>query len=97
MRGAADFSPNYESSYFLPREEVKPSPSLLRRVWPQLDQWKEAHLGNSDIYDVEPNNAAGGFLILLKKLREDFLQVSLSLFLLPLFLLLTFLLLYQLL
>jgi hypothetical protein len=34
MRGAADFSPDYESSYFIAREEVKPPQSLLSQVWP---------------------------------------------------------------
>ncbi len=77
MRGAADFSPDYESSYFLPREEVKPSSKLLRQVWPQLDKWRNAHLGlENNSPSVEPNIAAGGFLTLLEKLREVFLQVS---------------------
>jgi hypothetical protein len=77
MRGIADFEPDYASNYFVPRETVKPPPSLRRRVWPQLDRWREAHLdlpGASEA--VEPNLAAGGFLELLDKLRDVFLQDS---------------------
>jgi hypothetical protein len=77
MRGMADFEPDYASNYFVPRETVQPPPSLRRRVWPQLDRWREAHLdlpGASEA--VEPNLAAGGFLELLDKLRDVFLQDS---------------------
>ena len=51
--------------------------SLHQRVWPQLDRWREAHLdllGTSEA--VKPNLAAGGFLELLKKLQDVFLQDS---------------------
>jgi hypothetical protein len=44
MRGMADFEPDYASNYFVPREAVKPPPSLRRCVWPQLDRWHAAHL-----------------------------------------------------
>lgn len=77
MRGAADFEPDYASSYFVPRETIKPPSSLRRQVWPQLDRWRQAHLnlpGATDV--VEPNLAAGGFLELLDKLRDVFLQDS---------------------
>ena len=77
MRGVADFEPDYASNYFVPRETVQPPPSLRRQVWPQLDRWREAHLdlpGATEV--VEPNLAAGGFLELLDKLRDVFLQDS---------------------
>jgi hypothetical protein len=80
MRGVADFSPDYESSYHCPREGVKPPESLRRRVWPALDRWKRAHLGRGD--DVDQDIAAGGFLSLLERLRDVFLQVSIALLLL---------------
>ncbi len=77
MRGMADFEPDYASNYFVPRETIKPLPSLRRRMWPQLNRWREAHLdlpGASEA--VDPNLAAGGFLELLDKLRDVFLQDS---------------------
>lgn len=76
MRGVADFSPDYESSYHCPREEIKPPEALRRLVWPSLDKWKLAHLGSSSELTVEPDMAAGGFLSLLDRLRDVFLQVS---------------------
>lgn len=76
MRGVADFSPDYESSYYCPREEVKPPEALRRLVWPLLDRWKRAHLGPGRELTVEPDMAAGGFLSLLDRLRDVFLQVS---------------------
>jgi hypothetical protein len=77
MRGVADFDPDYPSSYFLPRATVEPPASLLRRVWPELDRWREAHLELPGATEkVEPNLAAGAFLELLDKLRVVFLQVS---------------------
>jgi hypothetical protein len=77
MRGMADFDPDYASSYLVSRETVEPPLSLRRRVWPQLDGWRDAHLGLPSTTEVvEPNLAAGGFLELLNKLRDVFLQVS---------------------
>jgi hypothetical protein len=77
MRGMADFEPDYASNYFIPRETVKPPASLCRQVWPQLDRWRQAHLGLPEASEVvEPNLAAGGFLELLNKLRDVFLQDS---------------------
>jgi hypothetical protein len=77
MRGVADFDPEWASSYFLPRDTVQPPPSLLRRVWPDLDHWQAAHLERLDVTEkVQPNLAAGGFLELLQRLRSVFLQVS---------------------
>jgi hypothetical protein len=77
IRGVADFEPDYASSYFLPRATIQPPASLLRRVWPDLDRWREAHLDFPGATEkVEPNLAAGAFLELLDKLRVVFLQVS---------------------
>jgi hypothetical protein len=72
MRSTADFDPDWSGSYFLPRDTVKPSAALCRRIWPALDQWKEAHDSASSA--VEPNKAAGAFLELLAWLRVVFLQ-----------------------
>jgi hypothetical protein len=77
IRGIADFKPDYASNYFVPRKTVKPPPSLRQRVWPQLDRWRATHLdqpGANKI--VKPNLTAGGFLKLLNKLRDVFLQDS---------------------
>jgi Centromere DNA-binding protein complex CBF3 subunit, domain 2 len=60
IRGVADFEPDYPSNYFIPQETVKPARSLRQRA-------TEA---------VEPNLAASGFLELLDKLRDVFLQDS---------------------
>lgn len=77
MRGMADFEPDYASNYFIPRETVRPPASLRQRVWPQLDSWRQAHLSLPEASKVvEPNLAAGGFLELLDKLRDVFLQDS---------------------
>jgi hypothetical protein len=77
MRGMADFDPEHASDYFVPRETIAPPASLRRRVWPQLDCWREAHLDlPSATKVVELNLAAGGFLELLDKLRVVFLQVN---------------------
>jgi hypothetical protein len=73
----ADFEPDYRLNYFIPRETVKPARSLRQRVWPQLDRWRQAYLGLPGATEaVEPNLAAGGFLELLDKLRDVFLQDS---------------------
>jgi hypothetical protein len=72
MRSTADFDPDWAGSYFLPRDTVKPSTALCRRIWPALDQWKEAH--DSASSTVEANKAAGAFLELLAWLRVVLLQ-----------------------
>jgi hypothetical protein len=77
MRGVADFDPDYAGSYFLPRETCLPPPSLLRRVWPDLDRWLAAHQSLSDATEVvDTNRAARNFLELLARLRVVFLQVE---------------------
>jgi hypothetical protein len=79
MRAQAGFDPLYRGSYFVPRATVKPSPSLLRCVWPDLDVWADAHFERPAAREkVAVNRAAGAFLELLEKLREVFLQVSIS-------------------
>lgn len=82
MRGVADYSPDYESSYHCVREQVKPPESLRQRVWPDLDRRKRAHLRRGDNSDIEvhvdQDIAAGGFLSLLDRLRDVFLQVIIS-------------------
>lgn len=80
MRGMADFEPDFPSSHFLPRETVLPPPSLLKKVWPTLDHWKDAYHklpGTTEV--VEENLASGAFLELLAKLRVVFLQVRANL------------------
>jgi hypothetical protein len=79
MRGQADFEPAYASSYFLARD-IPPPECLRQRVWPDLDRWRAAHLELPEATEkVEPNLAAGGFLELLDRLRDVFLQVSTTL------------------
>lgn len=72
MRSSADFDPDWSGSYFLARDTIKPPLALLRRIWPDLDGWKEAH--DTASLAVEPNKAAGAFLELLGWLREVLLQ-----------------------
>ena len=79
MRGQADFEPAYASSYFLARD-IQPPECIRRLVWPDLDRWRAAHLELPEATEkVEPNLAAGGFLELLDRLRDVFLQASISL------------------
>lgn len=52
------------------------SDSLRQRVWPSLDRWKNVHLGKGSDVDIDQDIAAGGFLSLLDRLRDVFLQVS---------------------
>jgi hypothetical protein len=76
MRGQADFELAYASNYFL-AQDIQPPERLRRRVWPDLDRWRAAHLELPEVIEkVEPNLAAGGFLELLDRLRDVFLQVS---------------------
>ena len=81
MHSQADFELAYASSYFLARD-IQPPERLRRLVWPDLDRWRAAHLQLPEATEeVEPNLAAGGFLELLDRLRDVFLQVSITLFL----------------
>jgi hypothetical protein len=79
MRAQAGFDPLYCGSYFVPRATVKLSPSLLRCAWPDMDVWADAHFEHPAAREkAVVNRAAGAFLELLEKLREVFLQVSIS-------------------
>ena len=67
MRAVADFDPEWAGCYFIPRSTVKPEPSLLSRIWPELDSWKEAFdRPSAATTPVEQNKAAGAFLELLE-------------------------------
>jgi hypothetical protein len=82
MRGHADFEPAYASSHFLARD-IQPPERLRRLVWLDLNRWRAAHLELPEATEkVEPNLAAGGFLELLDRLRDVFLQASTTPFLL---------------
>jgi hypothetical protein len=74
MRAVADFDPEWLGSYFVPWAVLKPPATLLSKVWPQLDKWKESHSGALSDLVVEPNMAAGAVLELLGWLREVVLQ-----------------------
>jgi len=79
MRGQADFEPAYASSYFLARD-IQPPERLRQLVWPDLNHWRAAHLQLPEATEeVEPNLATGGFLELLDRLRDVFLQVIIAL------------------
>jgi hypothetical protein len=92
MRGQADFEPAYASSYFLARD-IQPPERFRRRVWPDLDRWQAAHLELPEATEkVEPNLAAGGFLELLNRLRDVFLQASTTSF--PVYFIVSFIILF---
>ena len=59
MRGIANFSLDYKSSYYCPCEEMKHLKNLPCLVWPTLDRWKWAYLRGSNEVTVEPDTAAG--------------------------------------
>lgn len=77
MRGAAGFDPDYPGGYFLPRATVIPPLSLQKQMFPPLDGWQAAHLGQPDATEeVEGNMTAAAVLELLQEFRTVFLQVS---------------------
>jgi Centromere DNA-binding protein complex CBF3 subunit, domain 2 len=39
IRGMADFNPNKPGDYYLPRAKILPPQSLVRSLWPWVDQW----------------------------------------------------------
>jgi Centromere DNA-binding protein complex CBF3 subunit, domain 2/Transcriptional activator of glycolytic enzymes len=39
IRGMADFDPNKPGNYYLPRAKILPPQSLVRSLWPWVDQW----------------------------------------------------------
>ncbi|KJZ70438.1 hypothetical protein HIM_10176 [Hirsutella minnesotensis 3608] len=74
MRALADFDTEWSGSYFVPRDDVRPPDVLLVQVWPQLDNWKEAHSSPLSDFGVEQNMAAGAFLEVMEWLQEVLLQ-----------------------
>jgi hypothetical protein len=69
-----------EGSYMLPRSEFKPPASLLKLVWPWLDEWLERVRGRAQGKGwkagglLQDDQAAASFLKLLVVLRDVFLQ-----------------------
>jgi hypothetical protein len=69
-----------EGSYMLPRAEFKPPASLLKQVWPWLDEWLNRVYARAQGKGwkagglSQEDNAAAGFLKLLVILRDVFLQ-----------------------
>ena len=77
MRRVAGFDPDYPGGYFLPRATVSPPLSLQRQMFPPLEGWQAAHLGQPDATEeVEGDMTAAAVLELLEKFRTVFLQVS---------------------
>ena len=77
IRGIANFKSNYTLNYFIPHEIVRLLVSLRQCVQLQLNHQHKAHLdllGTSQA--IKPNLIASGFLKLLKKLQDVFLQDS---------------------
>jgi hypothetical protein len=90
IRSMAGFEPHGQGNYYLPRAKVEPPQSLLRTVWPWVDEWLEwfSQAAPSASYEhivLEPLSpfeedrqdlAAQGFLRLLLVLRMILLQDS---------------------
>ena len=72
IKALAGFDVNFQGNYYLPRAKEEPSEELARQVWPQIDGW----LRQFDEGTNEPDLAGQGFLKLLKRLRNVFLQDS---------------------
>lgn len=70
MRAMAGFPPN-ETAFYLPRSAVRPPDALLKKVFPQLDEWQRRHL---DEDSCQQNFALDGFLRLLTYFREVIIQ-----------------------
>ena len=68
-----------EGSYMLPRGEFKPPASLLKLVWPWLDEWLDRIRARAQGKGwkagglLQDDQAAAGFLKLLVVLRDVFL------------------------
>lgn len=71
-----------EGSFMLPRSEFKPPASLLKLVWPWLEEWLERVHARAQGKGwkagglPQDDQAAAGFLKLLVVLRDVFLQDS---------------------
>jgi hypothetical protein len=71
MRSMAGF-PTAEGHFYLPRAQVIPPESLIKKVFPYVDYWYDRMANNR----CQRTCAAKGFLELLKVLRVTFLQDS---------------------
>jgi hypothetical protein len=77
VRAAAGFDPNLQGSYHLPRAAVQPPESLVRDLWPWVDEWMDWYeRGLGGAIDDRRDIAGQGFLRLLKLLRTVLLQDS---------------------
>jgi hypothetical protein len=87
VRARAGFAPNGRGDYFIPRAQVVPPDTLVRRIWPWVDEWigwfqqnendvrDGRELGDREEGDM--NDLAGkAFLRLLDYLRTVLLQDS---------------------
>lgn len=87
VRSMAGFNPSGKGNYYLPRAKVLPPASLVREIWPWVDEWLawlddesiEQPPAGSALPDEEEDRhdlAAQGFLRLLQQLRTILLQDS---------------------
>jgi hypothetical protein len=77
VRATAGFDPSLQGSYYLPRAGIQPPESLIRDLWPWVDEWAEWYeRGLGDPTDDRRDIAGQGFLRLLKLLRPILLQDS---------------------
>ncbi len=77
VRATAGFDPSLPGTYYLPRAAVKPPESLVRSLWPWVDEWVawyEQELGEAT--DDRRDIAGQSFLRLLRLLRPILLQDS---------------------
>lgn len=87
LRSMAGFQPDAIGNYYLPRAKIQPPDSLVRALWPWIDQWL-AWFQSNDPTNKPPSGAASqeqedrddiaaqGFLQLLNQLRIILLQDS---------------------
>ncbi|KAJ5110851.1 short-chain dehydrogenase [Penicillium argentinense] len=87
LRSMAGFQPDAIGNYYLPRAKIQPPDSLVRALWPWIDQWL-AWFQSNDPTNEPPSGAtsqeqedrddmaAQGFLQLLNQLRIILLQDS---------------------
>lgn len=85
LRSMAGFQPDAIGNYYLPRAKIQPPDSLVRALWPWIDQWL-AWFQSDDPTNEPPGGApnqedrddmaAQGFLQLLNQLRTILLQDS---------------------
>ena len=78
MHSQANFELAYTLSYFL-AWDIQPLEYFWQLIWLDLNYWQVVHLELPEVMEkVEPNLAAGGFLELLYRLWDMFLQVSIT-------------------